>query len=77
MSTFTAIETDGHGRTIKRFDPTPLDSPRAFKGEEWQAYWSALSEPEQQSLRDKASWEHMSLSAIAREWGAIADVGTD
>jgi hypothetical protein len=45
----------------------------SFTPAEWQAYWSALTDREKQSLRDKASWEHMTLAAVASEWGAEAE----
>lgn len=41
----------------------------------WKAYWNALSPTQQQSIKDKARWEHMTLSAVAVEWGApVEDV---
>lgn len=64
----------------------PLSAPKFFRGCEdpackygrskhshggqWKAFWDSLTPKEQQSLRDKAQWEHMSLSAVAAEWGA-------
>jgi hypothetical protein len=36
----------------------------------WQL-WHKLSPEEQQSVRDKAQWEHMSLSAVMREWPSL------
>lgn len=43
---------------------------RHLHPDDWRAYWNSLSPNEQQSLRDKAQWEHMTLSAVAEEWGA-------
>lgn len=37
----------------------------------FEAYWQSLNTRERQSLRDKANWEHMTLSAVGRIWGAI------
>lgn len=55
----------------KKFQPAPIpDTLGAFYQEDWNAYWDSLSETERQSLRDKARWEHMSLSAVASEWDA-------
>ena len=36
---------------------------------QWQKWWGGLSEAQRDELRAKASWEHMTLSAVAREWG--------
>lgn len=43
--------------------------PNPFKVEQFQKVWSELTENERQWVRDKAQWEHMSLSAVLREWG--------
>lgn len=37
--------------------------------EEWLAYKERIGELGMQQLKDKALWEHMSLLAIASEWG--------
>jgi hypothetical protein len=39
-------------------------------GDDWDPYWNALTEGQKQALRDKAKWEHMSLSLVAIEWGS-------
>lgn len=36
------------------------------------AWFDALTEAQQEQLRDKARWEHMSLMAVAIEWGVNA-----
>lgn len=41
-----------------------------FNQNAWKSYWDGLSQEEKNSLRQKAQWEHMSLSAVAIEWGA-------
>jgi len=44
--------------------------------DDWNDYWSALSESEKQSVRDvrdKAQWEGETLSKIAKEYGAIQE----
>lgn len=55
----------------------PSDSARfktgSFTSDEWKNYWSGLTEVQRQFLRDKASWEHMTLSAVASVWGAPND----
>lgn len=55
-----------------KFTVEPSGS-RSFNREDWKDYWNSLTESERQSLRDKARWEHVSLSAVAIEWGAVAD----
>ncbi len=57
--------------TTKKFITTPGPTG-GISEKEWDAYWKGLTEAERQSLRDKAQWEHMSLIAVAREWGAVA-----
>lgn len=51
------------------FTEDPQTGLRRFSYEAWRIYWTSLSENEKQSLRDKASWERMTLSAVAIEWG--------
>lgn len=46
---------------------------RHFHRGAFQAYWATLTKGERQSLRDKAAWEQMTLSAVATEWGARND----
>lgn len=41
-----------------------------FLEKDWDDYWKSLTEEQKQTLRDKSAWEHMSLMAVAREWGA-------
>lgn len=43
---------------------------RRCNPEAWKVYWDGLSENEKDSLRNKAKWEHMTLMAVAIEWGA-------
>lgn len=43
--------------------------PSPFKPEQFSTLWHGLTEDERQWVRDKAQWEHMSLSAVLREWG--------
>lgn len=60
--------------TPKKFTKVRMDKNDhswQFKAGDWIDYWTALSEPERQSLRDKAKWECKSLSAVAIEWGAV------
>lgn len=47
-----------------------------WHGDLFQQYWNGLTEPQREFLRDKAAWEHMSLSAVARGWGAPAEEAT-
>ena len=47
-------------------DPTCDSVGEHFHDDAWKAYWSSLSETEQQSLRNKAAWEHRSLSRLSR-----------
>lgn len=47
----------------------PNDGRHSHPGA-WQVYWGSLSEAQKQGLREKAAWEHMTLSAVARDWGA-------
>lgn len=54
--------------TRKVFVPDNPDG--SFTQGAWKRYWNCLSISERQSLRDKAAWEHMSLSAVAMKWGA-------
>jgi hypothetical protein len=67
------------GSSAKYFRPVcPPDCPHPNNGRhhhrgQFEAYWQSLTAKEQQSLRDKANWEHITLSAVAREWGAIND----
>lgn len=35
---------------------------------EFKAAWDALTEPQQQWVKDKARWEHMSRWAVMNEW---------
>jgi hypothetical protein len=42
-----------------------------FSHADWRTYWEGLTDGQRQSLRDKARWEHMTLSAVASQWGAI------
>jgi hypothetical protein len=63
----------------KRFEPPVRCALRGcgmhhFHQEDWKAYKASLSEAEMQSLRDKARWEQMSLSAVAMSWGALVEV---
>ena len=44
---------------------------RKFKHSDWVNYWNGLTDKGRESLKEKARWEHMSLSAVAIEWGAI------
>jgi hypothetical protein len=53
----------------KIFQPKSNDG--GFGLSEWHAYWGALTEAERQSVRDKAGQEHMTLSAVAMQWGAV------
>lgn len=39
--------------------------------DDWDSYWKTLTEGQRQSLRDKARWEQMTLSAVAMSWGAL------
>lgn len=43
-----------------------------FHDDEWKAYWAGLSGNEKDSLKRKAKYEGMSISAIACSWGAQA-----
>lgn len=52
-------------------DPTCPYSGAHSHGGQWKVYWDGLTDAEKQSLRDKAGWEHLSLSAVAAQWGAI------
>lgn len=51
-----------------------FQAPRGgvYDRDKWRDYWTALSPIQQQWLRDKAQWEHMTLTAVAAEWGAPA-----
>lgn len=39
-----------------------------FNGDGFRRVWDGLSEKTRANIRAKASWEHMSLSAVMREW---------
>lgn len=43
---------------------------RSHKSKDWKKYWDSLNESQKESLRQKAQWEHMTLSAVATEYGA-------
>jgi hypothetical protein len=47
---------------------TPAD-PAHFTPEEWATYKATLSDAQVAWLRKKATWEHLSLSAVALHWG--------
>jgi len=49
-----------------RFVPV---NPKRFSRDEWKEWFDGLTDDQQQQLRDKAKWEHMTLSAVAMEWG--------
>ena len=53
---------------------TTVETKRYTKGEHWPSYWNSLSESGRDSLRRKAKWEHMTLMAVAMEWGAVAEL---
>ncbi len=40
----------------------------SFSAQAFDAVWVSLDGREQQAIRDKAAWEHMSLSAVMRDW---------
>ena len=52
----------------------PNPTGRHMHGNDFGQWFATLTEPQKQWLRDKARWEHMSLSAVAIEWGAPTDV---
>lgn len=39
-----------------------------FTRSAWKKVWGALDETTKQAIRDKAQWEHMSLSAVMKDW---------
>lgn len=39
-----------------------------FTKASWRIVWDSLDETTKQSIRDKAQWEHMSLSAAMKDW---------
>ncbi len=39
--------------------------------DEFDILWKSLSEEQKQRVRDKATWEHMSLWAVLNEWPDI------
>lgn len=54
------MRTDAEGRGQSRWDPSQGD---------FRAWWDALTVAQQEQLVDKARWEQMTLSAVAKEWG--------
>lgn len=58
----TAREGAEPGRRL-HYDPSRGD---------FRQWFDALTEAQQTQLRDKARWEHMTLTAVAREWGVDA-----
>jgi len=42
-------------------------------GGDFDRWFEQLTEKQRQQLRDKAAWEHMSLSAVAMDWGVDAE----
>jgi hypothetical protein len=41
----------------------------------FQRVWQSMSEEQQMRVRDKAKWEHVSLSAVLVEWPTLAPEG--
>lgn len=39
--------------------------------DEFDDLWRSLTEDQKQAVRDKATWEHMSLWAVCIEWPGI------
>jgi hypothetical protein len=39
-----------------------------FAGDSFRRVWNSLSESTKNRIRAKAEWEHMSLSAVMRDW---------
>lgn len=39
-----------------------------FRPENFKAVWDSLPEDTKDAIRAKANWEHMTLSAVIRDW---------
>jgi hypothetical protein len=46
----------------------PSRSEGRYTGEQFQRVWRPLPSETKDEIRAKAVWEHMSLSAVMREW---------
>lgn len=57
----------------RRFEPTCPEGCTAygehFHKDDWNDYWGSLTPEQVGFLKHKANWEHMSVSAVAMEWG--------
>jgi len=42
---------------------------RSFKLDLWRSFWETLTAPQQEWIKHKCNWEHMTRSAVAAEWG--------
>jgi len=52
---------------------TPAAGARNCMNDEFTNVWRKLTENQRARVRAKAQWEHMSLSAVLREWPALKE----
>jgi hypothetical protein len=43
----------------------------SFTSKAFNEVWNGITDEQRRALRDKAQWEHMSLSAVMLEWPSI------
>lgn len=61
------LATIGEGSGVTDLRPgTPR--PTSFDLGRWNDMWATLDEGTQDAIRAKCEWEHMSRSAVVREW---------
>ncbi len=50
-----------------------FDQSGGFHLKDWNEFWNSLTEDQQQRVKDKASWEGCTLSAVFYDWPSILE----